>query len=59
MIYKEKQRLCSVTGYLDMVGVVGSNPIAPTKFGRIKKALIGNVECFFLACMIPLCVLNH
>ena len=31
--------------YLDMVGVVGSNPIAPTKY---TKALHGNVKCFFV-----------
>ncbi len=30
-----------------MVGVVGSSPIAPTKFGS-KKALSGNAKCFFI-----------
>jgi hypothetical protein len=35
--------------HLDMVGVVGSSPIAPTKFGRENKHLAETPSAFFLA----------
>ena len=35
--------------HLDMVGVVGSSPIAPTKFGREIKHLAETPSAFFLA----------